>query len=68
MSIVRRISLISVLLVVASLALLPACNKDAPEDDLGVFISAIEALPVDVAVDTLRTIAQGPPPEATFAK
>ncbi len=68
MSIVRRISLISSLLAVASLALLPACNKDAPRNDLDAFISTIEALPVEVAVDTLETIAQGPPPESTFAR
>jgi len=63
---VRRTCLICLLL--ALLATVGACNKDAPQSELDRFISAIEDLPHGAAIDTLRVLAAGDPPAATFAK
>ena len=67
MILLRRIPAIMLMTVAVLATLLAACNKDVPQSDLDRFVEQIEALPRDVAVDTLRQLAGGPQPEAAFA-
>jgi tetratricopeptide (TPR) repeat protein len=56
-----------ILIAIGLLSVLAACKNDAPQSELDRFIASIEALPTEAAQDTLRQLAQGPPPEKAFA-
>lgn len=64
----RRFYRILIIATGCLLLVLAACNREVPQSELDRFIATIEELPDDVAVDTLRVIAGGPAPTATYAK
>ena len=56
------------LLILGLLLAVAACNREVPQSELDRFIASIEDLDTAVAVDTLRVLAGGEAPTATFAK
>lgn len=63
----RRICLPLMLVACSLLLVLSACNNEAPQSELDRFIATIEAMPTEAALDTLRGLAAGPAPAATYA-
>jgi tetratricopeptide (TPR) repeat protein len=65
---VHRITTAIIVGLMLLLTVLSACNRGVPESELDRFIGAIDALPPQAAMDTLRGLVAAPAPEGTYAK
>lgn len=63
----RRIPLLMVFAALLFLTFIVACNKDVPQSELDLFISEIENMPHEAALDTLRQLSAAPAPTNAFA-
>jgi tetratricopeptide (TPR) repeat protein len=65
---VRRPCQILIIATAALSLLVAACGQEVPQNELDRFIASVEDLPTEVALDTLRVLARGAEPEATYAR
>jgi len=64
----RRIPLLMAVAALLSLAFIGACNKDVPQSELDKFITEIENMPHEAALDTLRQLTDAPAPTNAYAR